>query len=64
MTDLIISLTIFITVIAIMMILRLKVIKNFEIKQADIWVALIPVALWLLLSGRIQKFEFGDFSIQ
>ncbi len=64
MSDLIISMAIFIAVIAIMMILRLKLIKNFEIKQADVWVALIPVALWLLLSGRIQKFEFGDLSIQ
>lgn len=36
MIDLIISLAIFISVIVIMMILRLKVIKNFEIKQADI----------------------------
>ena len=64
MSDLFISLAIFVIVIALMMILRLKVIKNFEIKQADVWVALIPVALWLLLSGRIQKLEFGDLSIQ
>jgi len=64
MNDLFISMAIFVIVITILVVLRLKVIKNFEIKQADIWVALIPVALWLLLSGRIQKFEFGDLSIQ
>ncbi len=64
MTDLIISLAIFVTVLALMLLLRLKLIKNFEVRQSDILIALIPIVLWLLFTGKIEKLEFGDLKIQ
>ncbi len=64
MIDLIIAIVIFITVIAAMIFIRIRYLKNTEVKQTDILIALIPIVLWLFLSGRIEKFEFGDLKIQ
>ncbi len=64
MIDVITALAIFIVIIAIMILLRIKVLKNTEIKQTDILIAIIPVILWLLLTGKITEFEFGDLKVQ
>jgi len=64
MKDLILALVVFIFIIVIMIILRLKLGSKFEIKNSDILIALIPVALWLILTGKIQKLEFGEFKIE
>ncbi|MCA9735575.1 MAG: hypothetical protein H6696_00325 [Deferribacteres bacterium] len=64
MVDLFIAVAVFIVVIAVMIIIRAKFLKDNEIKQTDILVALIPIVLWLFFSGRIEKLEFGDLKIQ
>jgi len=64
MNDLILSLLIFITIIVALMVLRLRIGAKFEIKNSDILIALIPVALWLILTGKVQVFEFGGFKIE
>ena len=64
MIDLLTALIIFIVIITLMIILRIKLLKNTEIKQSDILIAIIPIILWLLLTGKIEKFEFGDLKIQ
>lgn len=62
--DVILALSIFAVLVAAMSVLRLKLGDKFEIRNADILIALIPVALWLVLTGKIQRLEFGDFKIE
>lgn len=64
MYDLFLALSIFIVIIIIMIALRFKIGERFEVKNSDILIALIPVALWLVLTGKIQKLEFGEFKIE
>lgn len=64
MNDLILALVIFILVMAVLMILRMKIGEKFEVRNSDILIAIIPVALWLVLTGKIQKLEFGEFKIE
>lgn len=55
---------IFFCIVVILSIFRLKVGEKFDIRNSDILLAIIPVALWLILTGRIQKLEFGEFKIE
>lgn len=43
--------------------LRARVRGMPEIKNSDVVVALVPVALWMFLTGQIQEFTFGDVRI-
>jgi hypothetical protein len=43
--------------------LRAKMGPRYELKSSDIVLAMIPIALWLLLTGKVQEFAFGDFKI-
>lgn len=63
MDTLIYSIGGFILLLVIIVALRAKTGNKFEIKNSDIVLALIPVALWLFLTGKIQEFTFGDFKI-
>jgi hypothetical protein len=63
MNTLIISIGIFIILLAILVGIRAKAGTRFEVKNTDILLALIPIALWLLLTGKVQEFGFGDFKI-
>ena len=54
----------FILIVAIATALRMKLGEKFEIKNSDILLAIVPIALWLVLTGKIQKLEFGDFKIE
>ncbi|MBI3304489.1 MAG: hypothetical protein HYZ72_20695, partial [Deltaproteobacteria bacterium] len=53
----------FILLLALSVALRTKTGNKFEVKNPDVVLALVPVALWLFLSGHIQEFAFGDFKI-
>ena len=64
MLDLTLALSIFFVIIAIMIGLRFKIGERFEIRNSDILIALIPVALWLVFTGKVQKLEFGEFKIE
>ncbi len=64
MPDLAIALLIFAGIIIIVVLIRMRVGESFVIKQSDIVLALIPILLWLLLTNRIDKFEFGGVKIQ
>lgn len=50
---------IFVAVIGIMIALRAKFGEKFEIKTSDILLALIPIAIWLVLSGKVKVIELG-----
>ena len=64
MIDLAIILGMFVLVLALLVVLRLKFGSRFEIRNTDILIALIPVALWLVFAGKIKSLEFGGFKIE
>ena len=46
-----------------LVVLRIKLGNRFEIKNTDVVLALVPVALWLFLTGKVQEFGFGEVKI-
>ena len=64
MNDLIFALVIFVIIIALTIALRAKLGAKFEIRNADILFAIVPIAFWFVLTGKIQKFEFGGLKIE
>src|SRR4030088_1338321 len=63
MNNVIIALSIFAALVALLVMLRAKTQNKIDIKSADIAMALVPVALWLFLTGKIQELGFGDIKI-
>lgn len=63
MPTLMIAIGSFILLLATLVVLRAKTGNKFEIKNSDIVLALIPIVLWLFLTGEIQEFTFGDIKI-
>jgi hypothetical protein len=63
MDTLIITIGIFIILLAVLVGVRAKSGTKFEVKNTDIILALIPIALWLFLTGKIQEFTLGEFKI-
>lgn len=63
MNTVIIALGIFAVVLALLVALRAKTGNRIDIKNSDIVLALVPVALWLFLTGKIQEFAFGEVKI-
>ncbi len=53
----------FLILLALLVTLRIKTGNKIEVKSSDILLALIPVMLWLFLTGKIQEFTFGDLKI-
>lgn len=61
--DILIAIGIFIISFILVIFLRKKIGKNYEIKNTDILIGIIPLALWLLLTGKVTNFEYGDLKI-
>jgi len=61
---LLISLAIFIAVVAVLVWLRVNTNAKYEIKNSDIILGLLPVVLILFLSGKIKSFDFGDLHVE
>lgn len=55
---------VFIVIVILMIFIRAKSGSRFEVKNSDISVALIPIAMWLLLTGKITGLEFGGLKIE
>jgi len=53
----------FILILGFFVFLRARNSK-FEVKPTDIAVAILPVVIFLLVTGKIQKFEIGDFKLE
>ena len=64
MNKLSIAIVIFFALLAIVQFLRLQFGERFEIRNSDILLALIPVAIWLVTSGQVKVLEFGGFKIE
>ena len=62
-TTLIISIGTFIAILAFLLLLRTRNSK-LEIRVTDIVVAILPVLIFLLVSGKIQKLEFGEGGVK
>lgn len=61
--DLLIAIGIFTISFLLVTLLRKKIGKDYEIKNTDILIGIIPLALWLLLTGKVTNFEYGDLKI-
>lgn len=57
------SLAAFTFIIGLLVLLRVRNSK-FEIKSTDIVVAVLPIVIFLLVTGKIQKFEVGELKIE
>ena len=53
----------FVLVLAVLVLLR-AMNSRCEVKPADIVVAVLPVVVFLLVTGRLQKFELGESGVK
>jgi len=53
----------FLLILAILVLLRAKS-SRFEVKPSDIVVAVVPVVVFLLVTGKLQKFEIGEGGVK
>lgn len=53
----------FILILVALVLLRLKN-SRFEVKPSDIVVSVLPVLVFLLVTGRLQKFEIGESGLK
>ena len=60
---LIFSIGTFIAILALLLLLRVRNSK-LEVRATDIVVATLPVLIFLLVSGNIQKLEFGEGGVK
>ena len=60
---LILSIGTFIAILALLLLLRARN-SALEIRATDIVVATLPVLIFLLVSGKIQKLEFGEGGVK
>src|SRR6266849_4934017 len=63
MSTLFIALALFGIFLALLVWLRAGSGNRIDIKNSDVVLALVPVALWLFLTGKIQEFGFGEVKI-
>ncbi len=59
----IVAISIFVVTIILVLFLRKKVGKDYEIKTSDIIIAIVPLAVWLLLTGKVERLKVGDFEV-
>lgn len=58
------AILIFVGILSLIITARVKGGEKFEIKGPDIILALIPIVLWLVLTGKITRFEYADLKIE
>lgn len=63
MIDTVAAVAVFAVVVALLAVLRARTGNKLDIKSSDIALALVPIALWMLLTGKVQEFAFGDVKI-
>lgn len=55
---------VFLFVVMLMVLLRARAGEKFDVRNTDVLVAVIPVAVWLIVSGKITMFEAAGIKIQ
>jgi len=63
MSELLGALVGFLILLAILVALRVWTANRIEVKTSDMVLALVPVALWLFTTGKIQELTVGDVKI-
>lgn len=63
MTETAIAVVVVIALVVGLTFLRARTGNRFEIKTSDVALALVPVALWMLFTGKVQEFAVGDVKI-
>jgi hypothetical protein len=58
-----IAIAAFVGILALLLVLR-AINSQWEVRPADIAVSILPVVIFLLVTGKIQKFEVGDLRIE
>ncbi|MEW5767036.1 MAG: CBS domain-containing protein [bacterium] len=53
----------FVLILAVLVLLRARN-SRFEVKPADIVVAVLPIVVFLLVTGKLQKFEIGESGVK
>jgi hypothetical protein len=54
---------VFVVLLALLVALRVWTGNRIEVKTPDMVLALVPIGLWLFVSGKVQELTFGDFKI-
>ena len=62
-TTIVLSVGSFVLIVALLVLLRARN-SRFEVKPADIVVGVLPVMVFMLVTGKLQKFEFGEGGIK
>ena len=63
MSTVLITLAVFAALLIGLVLLRTASGNRFEIKNTDVVLALVPIAFYLFLTGKIQEFGFGEVKI-
>lgn len=63
-TFILISIGLFFSLLILIVYIRKKFGEGIEIKNSDIILALLPILLWLLLSGKIASLQVGELKIE
>jgi len=58
-TTIVLSVGSFLLIVVLLVLLRARN-SRFEVKPADIVVGVLPVIVFMLVTGKLQKFEFGE----
>lgn len=59
-----IALSAFIIALIILVEIRTKSEGKYEIKIPDVVISLVPVVIWLVVSGKISELELGDLKVK
>lgn len=59
-----VMIAVFLAIIILLVGLRSATGGRWDIRNSDILLALIPIAFWLILSGKVKVIEFGGFKIE
>ena len=62
-TTIVMSIGSFMLIVAVLVILRAQN-SRFEVKPTDIIVAVVPIVVFLLVTGKLQKFEVGEGGVK
>lgn len=54
----------FLSMLVGLVLLRARTANRFEVKNTDVILAIIPIALVLLVTGKIKSFQFGDLRVE
>ncbi len=63
MTETALAIVVVVALVAGLTFLRARTDSKFEVKTSDVALALVPVALWMLFTGKVQEFAVGDVKI-